>query len=245
MDMVKDVDKELCKLAEVNGEYAEFNKRIANTDKEVLGVRMPAMRRLAKSVATGKASWRAGARVDAKTIMKFLRAADKDVYEQVLFAGLLINYAELTDEDRIGLAREYLKYADSWALVDLFAERMKRFDRGLWMAFAGRCLASRAEFTVRYGVIILMSNYLDDESVDEAFAELRKVNHDAYYVKMALAWLYATAAVNHYGKTLRELAREGLDPWTRRKSYQKMLESYRFTPEQKDEIRALRANMPR
>jgi 3-methyladenine DNA glycosylase AlkD len=200
------------------------------------------MRRFAKSLARGKEPWQDGARMDAKAVKEFLRAADKDVYEHVLLAGLLIGYAELTDRERIGLARDYLKYADSWALVDLFAERMKRFDRELWREFATRCLASSAEFTARYGVILLMSNYLDDESIEETFAALRSVRHDGYYVKMGLAWLYAEAAVKHYDLTLRELAREdeSVDPWTRRKAYQKMLESYRFTPEQKDEIRALR-----
>jgi hypothetical protein len=62
---------------------------------------------------------------------------------------------------------------------------------------------------------------------------------------MGLAWLYAEAAVEHYDKTLAELARPGADPWTRRKAYQKMLESFRFTPAQKEEIRALRAGIGR
>jgi 3-methyladenine DNA glycosylase AlkD len=235
----------LCELAEGNEEYAEFNKRIAKTNKRVLGVRMPAMRRFAKSLARGKEPWQEGARMDAKAVRDFLHAADKDVYEHVLLAGLLIACAELTDRERIGLAREYLKYADSWALIDLFAERMKRFDRKLWREFAARCLASRREFTARYGVILLMSNYLDDESLEETFAALRNVRHDGYYVKMGLAWLYAEAAVKRYELTLSELTREGMDSWTRRKAYQKMLESYRFTPEQKDEIRTLRKDLPR
>jgi 3-methyladenine DNA glycosylase AlkD len=230
------VKKRLSELAKGNGEYAEFNKKIAKTGKDVLGVRMPDMRRLAKSLAGG---------MDAKAVREFLRAADKGVYEHVLLAGLLMNYAKLTDRGRISLAREYLKYADSWALIDLFAEKMKGFDRELWQDFVVRCLASPREFTVRYGVIILMANYLGAESIDGAFEDLRKVRHDGYYVKMGLAWLYAEAAIGHYDKTLAELARAGLDPWTRRKAYQKMLESFRFTPAQKEEIRALRAGIGR
>jgi 3-methyladenine DNA glycosylase AlkD len=233
---MNEIDKKLNALAKGNSEYAVFNKKIAKTDKDVLGVRMPDMRRLAKSLAGG---------MDAKAVREVLKAADKRVYEQVLLPGLLINYVKLTDRERISLAREYLKYADSWALIDLFAEKMKNFDKDVWRDFAVRCLASPQEFTVRYGVIVLMANYLDAASIDETFEALRGIKHEGYYVKMGLAWLYAEAAVEHYDKTLAELARPGLDPWTRRKSYQKMLESFRFSPLQKDEIRELRAGIDR
>jgi 3-methyladenine DNA glycosylase AlkD len=241
MKKMDEIDKALRSLAKGNGEYAEFNKRIAKTGKEVLGVRMPDMRRLAKSAAKNPP----GGGFGAKEVREILEAADKGIYEHVLFAGLLINYAKLSDRERIRLARAYLKHADSWALIDLFAERMKGFDRELWRGFLVRCLASRAEFTVRYGVIVFMSNYLGEGPLDGVFEDLREIRHDGYYVKMGLAWLYAEAAVGHYGRTLNELARAGMDPWTRRKAYQKMLESFRFTPGQKDEIRALRAGMGR
>jgi 3-methyladenine DNA glycosylase AlkD len=183
--------------------------------------------------------------MSAKEVRGFINSADKDVYEHVLLAGLLINYVDLTDKERISLTREYLKYADSWALIDLFAEKMKGFDRDMWRNFLVRCLASSAEFTVRYGVIVFLSNYLEDASIDGVFADLRGIKHEGYYVKMGLAWLYAEAAVTHYDKTLRELASGVVEPWTRRKAYQKMLESFRFTVEQKEEIRALRAGLDR
>jgi 3-methyladenine DNA glycosylase AlkD len=228
---VKAVDARLRELALGNDEYAAFNKRIAGTGKRVLGVRMPDMRRLARKLARGRG---------AADVRAFLDAADKGVYEHVLLAGLLINRAALTDRERIALARRYLKYADSWALIDLFAEKMKDYDRGLWREFAEKCLASKAEYTVRFGVVLLMSNWLDDGSVDGVFAVLRGVRHEGYYVKMALAWLYAEAAVTQFEKTLAEVTRADMDAWTRGKSFAKMLESYRITEEQKARIRALR-----
>ena len=85
---------------------------------------------------------------------------------------------------------------------------------------------------MRYGVISLMTNFLDEAHIDQVFAALRNVKHDGYYVKMALAWLYATTAVHFFDLTLAELENEHIDTWTRNKSYQKMRESRRFTPEQ-------------
>ncbi|MDR0596739.1 MAG: DNA alkylation repair protein [Clostridiales Family XIII bacterium] len=243
------VDARLLELSEGNGEYASFNKKIVNTRKRLIGVRTPDMRRLAKSLAKGKFPMGSGGGLagpmDAEAVAGFMGAMDAESYEHVFLAGLLINYAKLTDGERIGLAREYLKHADSWALIDLFAEKMRSYDRSLWWQFAVECLASREEYTVRYGVVVLMANYLDDEYIDRVFAELRKVAHDGYYVRMGMAWLYADAAVLFYEKTLGELERESLSLWTRRKALTKMLESYRFTPEQKEELRAKRAGLPK
>ena len=53
---------------------------------------------------------------------------------------------------------------------------------------------------------------------------------------MALAWLYATAAVNFFEKTLAELENRQIDAWMRNKAYQKMRESRRFTPRQQQII---------
>ena len=102
----------------------------------------------------------------------------------------------------------------------------------MWWDFALECLQSEAEFTVRYGVVSLMTNFLDKAHIDQVFAALRNVRHDGYYVKMGLAWLYATAAVNFFELTLAELESRHIDAWTRNKAYQKMRESRRFTPEQ-------------
>ncbi len=41
----------LHELARGNEEYAAFNKRIVNTGKEVVGVRVPDLRRLARQLA--------------------------------------------------------------------------------------------------------------------------------------------------------------------------------------------------
>lgn len=107
----------------------------------------------------------------------------------------------------------------------------------MWWDFALECLQNEDEFTVRYGVISLMTNFLDEAHIDQVFAALRNVKHDGYYVKMALAWLYATTAVHFFDLTLAELENEHIDAWTRNKAYQKMRESRRFTPEQQRIIR--------
>lgn len=216
------VKAQLTDLAQGNESYAVFNRRIVNTKMPVIGVRVPDLRRLARELA---------ANMSAADISRLL-AAPSNLYEYVLLCGLLINRAKISDEEAIRLTRQYLPRVDSWAHIDIFVEKKRRFAGEVWWDFALECLQNEDEFTVRYGVISLMTNFLDEAHIDQVFAALRNVKHDGYYVKMALAWLYATAAVHFFELTLAELENEHIDAWTRNKAYQKMRESRRFTPEQ-------------
>ena len=229
--MYDDIVMKLKKLAEGNETYAEFNKRIVNTEMSVVGVRVPDLRRLARQLVPD---------VSTADISELL-AEKNQSFDYVLLCGLLITHARLDDQTAIDLTRRYLPCVDSWAHVDVFIEKKRRFAGELWWNFALECLQSEAEFTVRYGVVSLMTNFLDEAYIDKVFAALRNITHDGYYVKMALAWLYATAAVNFFELTLAELENGHVDAWTRNKAYQKMRESRRFTPEQQDVIAEYKA----
>ena len=216
------VTAQLTNLAQGNESYAAFNQRIVNTKMPVIGVRVPDLRRLARELAPD---------MSAADISKLLTAKNKS-FDYVLLCGLLITHARLDDQTAIDLTKQYLPHVDSWAHIDIFVEKKRRFAGEIWWDFALECLRSEAEFTVRYGVISLMTNFLDEAHIDQVFAALRGIKHDGYYVKMALAWLYATAAVNFFELTLAEIENGHIDAWTRNKAYQKMRESRRFTPEQ-------------
>ena len=216
------IKTQLTELAQGNESYAAFNQRIVNTKMPVIGVRVPDLRRLARELAPD---------MSAAKISELLRVKDV-TFDYVLLCGLLITHARLDDLVAIDLTKQYLPYIDSWAHIDIFVEKKRRFAGEVWWDFALECSQNETEFTVRYGVISLMTNFLDESHINQVFAALRRIKHDGYYVKMALAWLYATAAVHFFELTLAELESGHIDAWTRNKAYQKMRESRRFTPEQ-------------
>lgn len=193
--MTCDVSFKIAKLAEGNESYATFNQRIVNTKMPVIGVRVPDLRRLARELALD---------MSAADISELLTAQNES-FDYVLLCGLLITHVRIDDQTAIDLTKQYLPHVDSWAHIDVFVEKKRRFAGEMWWDFALECLLSEAEFTVRYGVVSLMTNFLDEAHIDQVFAALRNVTHDGYYVEMALAWLYATAAVNFFEKTLAEL----------------------------------------
>lgn len=213
---------QLTDLAQGNESYAAFNQRIVNTKLPVIGVRVPDLRRLARRLAPD---------MSAADISELLTAQNES-FDYVLLCGLLITHAQLDDRTAIDLTKQYLPHVDSWAHIDVFVEKKRRFAGEIWWDFALECLYSEAEFTVRYGIVSLMTNFLDKAYIDQVFAALRGIKHDGYYVKMGLAWLYTTAAVNFFELALAELENGHIDAWTRNKAYQKMRESRRFTPEQ-------------
>ena len=174
----------------------------------VVGVRVPDLRRLARELAPN---------MSAADISKLLTTQNKS-FDYVLLCGLLITHTRLDDQTAINLTKQYLPHVDSWAHIDVFVEKKRRFAGEVWWDFALECLQNEDEFTVRYGVISLMTNFLDESHINQVFAVLQGIKHDGYYVKMALAWLYATAAVHFFELTLAELENEHIDAWTRNKS---------------------------
>jgi len=231
---MNDIDAQLKNLTIGNEDYAEFNKRTVNTNKIVLGVRMPDLRRLAKKLAQN---------VDQDEIEKLLFKIDTTVYEQVLLCGLIISYARLADAQKISLTKKYLNLADSWAEIDAFVQKRTLENRQIWWDFASSCLKSKQEFVVRYGVVELMTNFSNQQDIDATLAKMRTVKHQGYYVKMAIAWLYATAAVDFFDLVLAEIKSNQIDEWTKQKALQKMIESYRISDEQKEIIRKLKAQL--
>ena len=76
-----------------------------------------------------------------------------------------------------------------------------------------------------------------DEDFEESLLELPAgVQSNEYYVQMMIAWYYATALAKQYETTLPYISGYKLDKWTHNKTIQKAAESYRVSPEHKQEL---------
>ena len=212
--------------------FVQFSRRILQTKRQILGIRMPELRKLARQIAQSRRFC-----VSARDLERLMCNMHADrPYEYVLLCGLMIDCARYTEFDeatRISLTKIYLQVVDSWAQVDSIIVKDKRHATKAWWGFSLECLSDEREMVVRYGVVSLMANFLDDEHIKPVIERVRQVSHEGHYVKMALAWLYATMAVDYFDLTMTELASDNVSGWVRRKAYQKCLESRRFSPEQR------------
>lgn len=66
------------------------------------------------------------------------------------------------------------------------------------------------------------------------------VPEQPYYVRMVVAWYFATALAKQWDAALAYIEQKELDPWTHNKTIQKAVESYRIAPEKKAYLRTLR-----
>jgi hypothetical protein len=169
--------------------------------------------------------------------------------EQILILGFLINSLDITNDQFANLTKSYLLLCDSWGHIDSFVQRSKKFHNDYWFEFASSIISNSnsGEFEIRYAVIMYLYNFLTPDYIDRVFGELSIINHNGYYVRIAMSWLYAEAAVNFYDKTLANVNMLQIDMpdsdllWVKKKAYTKMLESFRFTDAQKTEIREYRS----
>lgn len=101
-------------------------------------------------------------------------------------------------------------------------------------------LSSGHVYTIRYGIGMLLSFYLDEEFKSEYLEWVAQIHSDEYYINMMIAWYFATALAKQYDVTIKYIEEQRLDAWTHNKAIQKAVESYRITDEQKKYLRTLK-----
>ena len=196
--------------------------------ERVIGVRVPALRRYAA--------------VFAKTpqAAEFLRELPHDYYEENNLHALLLMRRK--DFDAVLSALEtFLPQVDNWATCDLLRPACFAAHKEELLPPVRRWLASPHPYTVRFGIEMLMTHYLRADFSPEYPAWVAAVQSEHYYVRMMQAWYFATALAWRWQETLPYLTERRLSPWVHTKTIQKAVESYRISPQQKQQLKALRA----
>lgn len=218
---------ELCALGEA--EYAAFSRKLTpGIDASAfLGVRVPKLRAYAKEL-------RRSGRAEA-----FLNSLPHKSYDENLLHSVLLG-GEKPFDAALAKVEAFLPYIDNWAVCDTLRPAAFKKDRNALLERIRIWLKSDKTYTVRFAVDSLMAYYLDD-AFDPAFNELAAgVTHEDYYVRMMVAWYFATALAKQWDATIPYIEEHRLPDWTHKKTIQKAIESYRITEEQKAYLRTLR-----
>ena len=215
-----------------DAQYREFHcKLIPNVNPEtVIGVRTPELRKFAKAFSKEPEA------------AEFLQILPHKYYEENNLHGFLIE--AMKDYNQVIHALDtFLLYVDNWATCDLM--RPKVFGKHLpelreqikiWMA-------SGHTYTIRFGIEMLMTFFLDGQFQPEYLEWVAKVRSEEYYVNMMIAWFFATALAKQYDAALPYIQQHRLESWAHNKAIQKAIESYRITGEQKAYLRNLKVKL--
>ena len=143
-------------------------------------------------------------------------------------------------DDALAQTEVFLPYVNNWATCDQMSPKVFGKHKEELLEQIKQWIASDKTYTIRYGIGMLMTHYLEEEFHLEYANMVADIRSEEYYVNMMIAWYFATALAKQYEAILPFIEERKLDPWTHRKAIQKSIESYRITMEQKEYLRSLK-----
>ena len=216
-----DLHKELKKLQDLK--YRDMQVKIIPTvePSSIIGVRTPDLKAMAKEILKSG---------DYKDFLNDL--PHKYFEENQLHAFILsgMKDAGLCFEE----LEKFLPYVDNWATCDQMSPKVFKKHRKELLARIREWIVSDRTYTVRFGIGMLMTHFLDDDFDLEYPATVAEIKSDEYYVKMMIAWYFATALAKQYDAVIPFIENGKLEKWTHNKSIQKSIESRRISQEQKE-----------
>lgn len=209
--------------------YKEFqSKLIPNISPDtIIGVRTPALRKYAKE-SLGI--------LDAELFMEDL---PHEYFEEYAIHGFLVE--RLKDFDEVIMRLEsLLPHIDNWANCDQLTPKVFKKNTKKLLPHIMRWIESDFVYMKRFGIRMLMCFYLDEKFDTKYLDIVAEIRSDEYYIKMMVAWYFATALAKQFDATLPYITENKLDVWTHNKAIQKSIESYRITAEKKEVLRNLK-----
>ncbi len=158
--MQEEIRKILAQYAEE--QYKEFSAGLIPGAKPLMGVRLPKIRQIAKSIVAdknNKSRWR-------DETATFDGVYEDLFFEEIMLRGILIGYGtakkDITCEEGLACLKDFIPYIDNWSVCDSFCNSftfVNRYRDAVW-AFLQPYLYSEQEFSIRVVLILLLSQYL-------------------------------------------------------------------------------------
>lgn len=216
-------------LEQQDKEYGDFQRKLIPTvaPDRIIGVRTPVLRKMAKGMTK------------QEDTRDFLDTLPHHYFEENQLHALILS--EEKDFERcIAGTEPFLPYMDNWATCDQMVPKVFKKHTDELLFYIQKWIASDHTYTVRFAVGMLMRFYLDEKFKPEYLEMVAAVKSGEYYVRMMVAWYFATALAKQYNAALVFLEEKRLEPWTHNKTIQKSVESYRIDEEKKAYLRSLK-----
>ena len=196
--------------------YRLFHSRLVPNIDQIIGVRMPDLKALAKKIAKENPE-------------DFFRQNTMKTYEEQTLQGLVIGFLPCSIEKKLELLRGFIPQITNWATCDCCCANLKdtkKYPQEM-LSLIQECLCSEQEYTLRFAVVMLLDFYINNTYIDEVLTVLPAVKSDYYYVKMAVAWALSVCYVKYPEKAKAVITADKLDDFTYKKTLQKIRESKR------------------
>lgn len=209
--------------------YKDFqSKLVPNIPKDtMIGVRTPDLRMITKELR------------GTEEAEKFLAELPHRYYEENMIHFFLI--AMIPDFEECAKAVEtFLPYVNCWAVCDQATPKVFTKNHEKLLPLIRKWIKSEQVYTVRFAIRMLMNEFLEEDFRSEYLEWVEGVRGEDYYIRMMVAWYFATALAKQYDASVVYIEERRLDPWTHKKTIQKAIESYRISEEHKEYLKTLR-----
>lgn len=215
-------------LTELKGyadeEYKAFHKKLLKNDNvNVIGVRVPVLRKIARKYSG-----------DVDGLLAF-----PDEYYEVTFIKLtavsMLEYGQF-----IKYVDRCVSLIDNWATCDCFTPKCIDKYKDDFMPYIRKYAQNSGEFYQRFALTTLLHFYVEEKYAETIFALAERSDTKLYYVHMAVAWLIAETLVKFYDKAKSFLLENTLDKKTHNKAIQKACESFRLSDDRKNFLKGIK-----
>ena len=210
-------------------EYKAFHSKLMPTvsSDTIIGIRTPVLRKFANEF------------YKSDEANNFLKNLPHKYYEENNLHAFLLE--KITDYDiLIKELNIFLPFVDNWATCDMMKPKIFKSHKALLIKDIEKWLNSKNTYEVRYGIVCLMTYFLESDFKKEYLSWITRIECEEYYINMARAWFFATALTYQFEATTPIFENKALDKWTHNKAIQKACESHRITKEQKEYLKKLK-----
>lgn len=218
------------KLIQVQDQkYQKFQSKLVPniSPSTILGVRTPNLRVIAKEV------------FESEYKEEFLKELPHQYFEENLIHMFVITMIKDFD-DCVKYIDKFLPFVDCWPVSDQGTPKVFKKNHAKLLLKIKEWIKSQHVYTARFGIRMLMNEFLDDDFKEEYLEIVANIKSDDYYLKMMIAWYFATALCKKYNASVKYLEQHRLDIWTHNKSIQKAIESFRVSDEHKVYLKSLK-----
>ena len=209
--------------------YHDFQvKLVPNINPDtIIGIRTPELRKLTKEI------------IKENNYNSFLDELPHKYYEENLIHMFIIS--EEKDFDKcITLIEKFLPYINCWPVSDQSSPKVFKKNHDKLLPYIKKWIKNKHVYTSRFGIRILMNEFLDKDFKPQYLELVSSIKSEDYYLKMMVAWFFATSLAKQYDETIKYIENKKLDTWIHNKTIGKAIESYRITSEQKNYLKALK-----
>lgn len=207
-----------------NEEYVVFTKKIVKEDVQILGIKIPKLKEIAKEIVKGD-------------YHAFLNICENTYQEELLIEGLVIGYLK-KKEDFDFYLDSFVYKINNWAVCDTTTANMKMIKK-YKEEYLNQILEyakSNQEFVVRFALVCLLAHYKEEKYIKIIINTINEIKLDTYYVNMAKAWLLCEIYIYYKDKiNLNELK---VNTFVFNKFISKCCDSYRVSKEDKEILRS-------